>query len=693
MKNYNYGAVHEPPEGGNIMKKVFVFVILCSFLFSLSGCGIVTSAATTAASASLGGMQAWVFVPDVGAKSATNHKAPAGYVPLAGARLSVVGQNKYAITDSNGYAAIGGLADGTYTVTVGKDGYETFTYNNINVSTGITIDVGGSSGVKTQVSTAPGILDLNTLTGVAGTSVTITGVNFGSTQDSSTVKFNGTPATATSWSTTQIVCSVPDGATSGNVVITVGSESSSGIYFTVTPPGSPQILEVTPASGLVGASVTITGRNFGSTKGQSTVKFNGTMAVIASSSNWSSTTIITTVPTGATTGNVVVRVGGVDSNSMPFTVQNPAPQILGLDPTEGAVGAPVTITGVNFGDEQGTSTVTFGGVEATIADPSDWSDTEIITTVPDGLEAGLKEVIVRVNSVDSNVSEFTVTVSISYLIALNYEGEFPTGKEKVYKINSQTHEITLLGELTDLQWWNSQTLTDSASGMVYTLGSNGDDVSKLYLYNINTSASSDVLIFDDFGQIAGLDNSGNLIVKYWIDSTEKVYSINTETGAETLLGTIENYDGSTDYETRINAAKDKIYSIACDLEGTYKLFSFDLNAKTSSSILIEQKTNPCLAGMDNDGKLIMLCWNDGTEQERVYKMDPADGSLTLLGVIDDLEFWDGLAKIDSINRKTYAIGSGEGVEFKIYSYDIATGDSDYFIEEPYNFSLSGFICP
>jgi RHS repeat-associated protein len=75
----------------------------------------------------------------------------------------------------------------------------------------------------------PSITSLSPTTGVVGTSVTITGTNFGSTQGTSTVKFNGTTATPTSWSATSIVVPVPSGATSGNVSVTVGGSTPPGV--------------------------------------------------------------------------------------------------------------------------------------------------------------------------------------------------------------------------------------------------------------------------------------------------------------------------------------------------------------------------------------------------------------------------------------------------------------------------------
>ena len=131
--------------------------------------------------------------------------------------------------------------------------------------------------------------------------------------------FNGTTATVTSWSATSIVATVPTGATTGNVVVNASGVNSNGASFTVF--GTPSITSVSPTSGAVGASVTITGTNFGATQGTGSVTFNGTTATVTS---WSATSIVATVPTGATTGNVVVNASGVNSNGISFTVQSVA---------------------------------------------------------------------------------------------------------------------------------------------------------------------------------------------------------------------------------------------------------------------------------------------------------------------------------------------------------------------------------
>src|SRR6516225_6366434 len=102
-------------------------------------------------------------------------------------------------------------------------------------STTISATFGSVSGstTLTVVAPPPSITSLTPNTGAVGTAVTISGTNFGATQGTSTVTFNGITATATSWSATSIGVTVPSGATTGNVVVTVGGQASNGVSFTV----------------------------------------------------------------------------------------------------------------------------------------------------------------------------------------------------------------------------------------------------------------------------------------------------------------------------------------------------------------------------------------------------------------------------------------------------------------------------
>jgi RHS repeat-associated protein len=200
----------------------------------------------------------------------------------------------------------------------------------------VTVSGEASNGMPFTVSQAPSISSLSLSSGTVGTSVTITGVNFGATQSTSTVAFNGTPATPTSWSASRIVVPVPSGATTGNIVVTVGGAPSNGLPFTVLQ--TPSITSLSTTSATIGASLTITGANFGATQGSSTVTFNGTGGT---PTNWSATSIVVPVPLGATTGNVVVTVSGVPSNPASLTVVLVSlPPVSQVQPANGASGVP-----------------------------------------------------------------------------------------------------------------------------------------------------------------------------------------------------------------------------------------------------------------------------------------------------------------------------------------------------------------
>jgi IPT/TIG domain len=88
----------------------------------------------------------------------------------------------------------------------------------------------------------PSIASLAQTSGPVGTSVTIAGANFGATQAGSTVTFNGIPAgTAVTWTDAGLAVVVPNGATTGNVLVIVGGVASNGVPFTVLPPHAPML--------------------------------------------------------------------------------------------------------------------------------------------------------------------------------------------------------------------------------------------------------------------------------------------------------------------------------------------------------------------------------------------------------------------------------------------------------------------
>ena len=83
----------------------------------------------------------------------------------------------------------------------------------------------------------PVLTSIDPTSGKVGQTVTINGTDFSTTPGENTVSFNGTQATVTASSATSITTSVPVGATTGDVTVTVDGESN-GILFTVVTSSS-----------------------------------------------------------------------------------------------------------------------------------------------------------------------------------------------------------------------------------------------------------------------------------------------------------------------------------------------------------------------------------------------------------------------------------------------------------------------
>jgi len=161
----------------------------------------------------------------------------------------------------------------------------------------------------------------------------------------------------------------------------------------------PTITAIIPTTGVVGNTVTITGTHF---TGASDVKFNGTTAVY---NVLSDTTITATVPTGATTGAIVVKAPGGTATSGTFTLATVANYA-------GKPGDVVTITGSGF---TGSTAVHIGSVTI-IPDNNHITATTIQITIPDGLVTGKQDVTVTLaDATVVYVGTFYVVPNITWL--------------------------------------------------------------------------------------------------------------------------------------------------------------------------------------------------------------------------------------------------------------------------------------
>jgi hypothetical protein len=175
----------------------------------------------------------------------------------------------------------------------------------------VTTAGGASNGLlfTVIVTATPTVTGLSPTSGPAGTVVTITGTNL---TGATGVTLNGVTVPFTVVNGTTITFTVPAGGNSGNVVVTTPGGSTTGVPFVVTIP--PTLTNLSRITGPVGTAITLSGTGFTTA---TTVTFNGTAATFTVLND---TRITTTVPNGATTGNVVVTSPNGSSNGLLFTV-------------------------------------------------------------------------------------------------------------------------------------------------------------------------------------------------------------------------------------------------------------------------------------------------------------------------------------------------------------------------------------
>ena len=233
--------------------------------------------------------------------------------------------------------------------------------------------------------------------GAVGATVTVNGTNLAS---ATAVRFNGVPVDRrVVLSNNALRVTVPLGATTGLVSVTnaAGSANSSATFKVL-----PAISDVSPSSGFVGDTVTITGTSF---TGLVSVKFGSVGASLSSPPT--DEQVVVTVPTGAVTGPVTLTTGaGTATSATPFEVIRP-PTVTSFTPGSGPTGTNVLITGESVGS---ATMVTFNGLNASSVTRK--SASSVVAPVPLLATSGPIGITNPAGSVLS-ASPFRVTPSIT----------------------------------------------------------------------------------------------------------------------------------------------------------------------------------------------------------------------------------------------------------------------------------------
>jgi len=202
-----------------------------------------------------------------------------------------------------------------------------------------------------QQGNTPAINGVTPASGTVGSSVTIAGSNFGTTQGTSTVRFGSTNAAVTSWSASQVVATVPNVAAGAQaVVVTVNGVASNAASFTVTTVTQPDFtiarnptsLTVNRgANGTVAITLTRSGGFTGAVSLTATGLPTGVTATFSPQSTTGNTSTLTLAASAtATLGNATVTINASGGGTIP-----PHSTTVALTVGSGSTGGGATVTG------------------------------------------------------------------------------------------------------------------------------------------------------------------------------------------------------------------------------------------------------------------------------------------------------------------------------------------------------------
>ncbi len=183
------------------------------------------------------------------------------------------------------------------------------------------------SSTSTNDGNKPNIISVVPDSVYQGSTITITGVRFGTDRGSGYVSIKGVNITDNTkyseWSDTKITVTIPSDAATGLSAVTVtngeGTSNSVNITVVALPADAPSITYIDATTASTGTKLGIYGKNFGDFAADGYVQFTG-----ARSDNivsWSDSKIVVIIPDNAQTGTVKVVRGGVSSNSKDITIK------------------------------------------------------------------------------------------------------------------------------------------------------------------------------------------------------------------------------------------------------------------------------------------------------------------------------------------------------------------------------------
>lgn len=463
---------------------------------------------------------------------------------------------------------------------------------------------------------APVITLFSPANGINGTTVVIKGKNFSSVNS---VQFGGIDASSFTVNADTVITAVVGSGASGNVSVTTATGTATLAGFSYD---GPIITSFTPAVGVTGTSVTISGVNF---TGVNSVQFGG---IPAASFTIISPTSITAVLGNGASGNVSVTTPNGTATLAGFSYG--APTITSFSPLSAPIGATVTITGTNFSSIPTDNIVYFGAVKATV---SSASSTQLTVTVPGG--ATYQPITVTTNNLtaysslffSTNFASDNTTISANTFTPVgNYgSGMYPfaiticdlndDGKPDLLTANSQGNSMSVLKNTSTSSSVSFAQKIDFATGAdakrIVTGDLDGDGKPDIVVCNFNAGNASTISIFRN------TSSGGNISF-----AAKQDYS--TGNGSIGLKIADMNGDGKPDII--ITSGNSGFFSIFQNTTASIGNISF---ATKKDYTLLAHPDELIIADLNNDGKPDLVTSNFSDANISVYRNISSGGVLSL----------------------------------------------------------------
>jgi hypothetical protein len=209
------------------------------------------------------------------------------------------------------------------------------------------------------------LISISPNSGVVGDSVTVEGKGFAATESSIAVTYDGTDAktgiAASDKGSWEATFSVPNSAKGSHTVDASGSTTNASDVPDVTITVSPKI-SLSPASGDVGTSVTVSGAGFGKSETGIRVTYDGEDAKTGVSADGKGAWSVSFPVPNSIRGVHTIDASGASTNldevpDVAFIVSS----AVRIKPESGYVGDSITVSGCGFGSSESDITVTLDG--------------------------------------------------------------------------------------------------------------------------------------------------------------------------------------------------------------------------------------------------------------------------------------------------------------------------------------------